>query len=232
MRLMPSAPDKPKLRPVRVLRDALAVYREHWAMLWAAAFVVFAPLAAGDALLEGAHPHGWVGTIVEATSETVVHLFGDVAYAGIVAAAVIAWRAQGPRQGPRAVLRSLPWRTIVVLDLTIPVVSVLLGLLAIVPGVVFYTYVVLAAPLAKVDHIGVRAALRGSFELVRGSFWRVLVVLFVVVVLAGAAEQLLQVATPSFIGDVLVNLGVQVLFAPVFGLASVLMVFDLRRAAP
>jgi uncharacterized membrane protein YhaH (DUF805 family) len=77
----------------------------------------------------------------------------------------------------------------------------------------------------------VREALRRSARLVRGSFWRVLLVLFLVVVVAGVAEQLLQNATPNLLGDLLVNLVVQVLFAPVFGLATVLMVFDLRRGA-
>jgi hypothetical protein len=212
-----------------VLGDALRVYRVRYLVLWAAALVVFTPLAAGDALLEEAHFSGWFHDLVELFSETVLHLIGDVAYAGIVAAAVIAWRTAGPEQGPIAVLRRMPWRTILILDLLIPVVSVLLAVLAVIPGVVFYTYAVLAAPVAKLDHIGVRAALKGSFSLVRGSFWRVLFVLFMVVVVAGAVEQLLQWATPHFIGDFLVNIGVQVLFSPVFGLASVLMVFDLRR---
>jgi hypothetical protein len=219
----------PKLRPVRVLRDALTVYRQHWLVLWVAALIVFTPLALGDAVLEEKHFGGWFQTVFETFTEVVLHLIGDVAYAGIVAAAVIAWRTAGPRQGPMKVLRGLPWRTIVTLDLLIPIVSVLLAVLAIIPGIVFYTYAVLAAPVAKVDHTNVRDAIGGSFRLVRGSFWRVLLVLFVVVVLAGAAEQLLQTATPHFIGDVLVNVVVQMVFAPIFGLASVLMVFDLRR---
>jgi membrane-anchored glycerophosphoryl diester phosphodiesterase (GDPDase) len=148
-----------------------------------------------------------------------------------VAAAVISWRAGGAPRSPLAVARTMPWRTIVVLDLLIVGLTVLLALLAIIPGVVFYTYFVLAAPVAKIDHVGVREAMRRSFRLVRGNFWRVLFVLFVVVVVAGAAEQLLQTATPDFIGSLLVNLVVQLLFSPVFGLAAALMVFDLRRPA-
>lgn len=226
-----TVPDQPKLRPLRVLRDALRVYREHCLILWAAALAVFGPLAAADALLEGVDAHGIVLVLIESTSQSLLHLFGDVAYAGIVAAAVIAWRAGGARQGPLPVLRALPWRTIAVLDLLIPAVTVALLLALVVPGVVFYTYVSLAAPVAKIDHVGVREALRRSARLVRGSFWRVLLVLFLVVVVAGVAEQLLQNATPNLLGDLLVNLVVQVLFAPVFGLATVLMVFDLRRGA-
>lgn len=219
-----------KLRPMRVLRDALGVYRAHYLALWVCAIAVFAPLAVADALLESLDGHGTLALVLESAGETVLHLVGDVFYAGIVAAAVIAWRSGGPRQTPLQVARTLPWGTIVALDLLIPLATVALSFLLIVPGIVFYTYFSLSAPVAKVDHVGTREAMRRSARLVRGSFWRVLAILFLVVVVAGAVEQALQSLTSRLAGDVLVNIVVQTVFSPLFGLAAVLMVFDLRRS--
>lgn len=227
---MPVATDQPRLQPIVVLRDALRVYRRHCLALWLTAIVVFTPLAAVDGLLEEvAHDGGTFLAVVSGSGQTVVHMVGSVLYAGIVAAAVIAWREHGRRPGVAAVARTLPWGTILALDLIIPVVTLIGLLLLVVPGIVFFSYFGLAPAVAKVDHVSARAALRHSLRLVRGSFWRVTFVFFLIVVVAGAIEQALQTGTPQYVTDVAINLVVQVVFAPLFGLATVLMVFNLRR---
>lgn len=215
------------VRPLRVLRDALRVYREHWAGLLGGAFLVFLPLSFVDAWLGSHEPESPSERALEAMGESALHLFGDVFYAGLVAAAVIAWRGGMRRERAIDVARSLPWPTIVALDLIITFGSVLLSIALIVPGVVFYVFVSLAPSVAKVEHIGVRAALRRSFEMVRGSWWKVFAVLGVVQVGSGFVEQLLQELFELFAADVLVHAIAESVTAPIYGLAAVLMAFSL-----
>lgn len=216
-----------RLRPFIVLREAARVYREHWLALMGAALLVFAPLAVVDGLLE-AHETDDPGLLAGgAAAQMAAHLLGDVLYAGIVAAAAIAWRRSTTRQRPLDVARALPWATIVGIDVVLAVGTAALSLLLLVPGIVFFTYFALAPALAKIDHLGVRASLRRSAGLVRGSFWRVLAVLATVTIGAGLVEQTAQSLLDRVLADVLVNLAVEVVSAPVYGLATVLMALHL-----
>jgi hypothetical protein len=216
-----------KLRPLAVLRQSLAVYREHWAGLIVGALIIFAPLSVLDALLANHDAHGAAATALEATAESALHLFGDVFYAGIVAAAVIAWRQGARRQRAIDVARALSWGTIVVLDLVLTAGSVILALGLVIPGIVFYVYMSLAPSTAKIEHVGVRVALRRSAGMVRGNFWRVLAVLALVLVVAGAVEEGLQALFDVFAADAIVHLLAESLSAPLYGLATVLMTFEL-----
>jgi hypothetical protein len=66
--------------------------------------------------------------------------------------------------------------------------------------------------------------------MVRGNFWRVLAVLVGLIVGAGIIEQGLQALVPAYIGDVVVNLAVAVVGAPLYAVCTILMAYDLRRA--
>jgi hypothetical protein len=223
---------RPRLHVRELLRDVLVVYRRHWLRLIIAAAIVFAPLAALDALMEEIHPEGFlaIGTIT--IGESLFHLIGDVFYTGLVAAAVVAWRAGGPRVGLIGVARSLPWRTGAAVDVVLPVLTAIGFALLIVPGVLVYVYLSLTPAIVELDHVGMREAMRRSWRSVRGNFWRVLLVFVIVLGVSGAVEQLLQDAVTATIGDGLVNWVVQLLSAPFNGLATVLMAYALRPAGP
>lgn len=229
-----AAPAAVRLRPLAVLGQALHVYREHWAGLVGGALVIFAPLSLLDAWLANHEAEGAISASAKALGESAIHLFGDVFYAGIVAAAVIAWRHGARRESALGVARVLPWPTIVALDVIVTVGTVLLAILLIVPGLVFYVYGSLAPSTAKIEHVGVRAALRRSIEMVRGNFWRVVAVLAVVELGAGAVEATLQELLDLFVADALVHVVTESLSAPIYGLATVLMAFELgaRSAHP
>jgi hypothetical protein len=221
-------PQRLRLDVVALLRDVLVVYRRHWFGLIVAALIVFAPLAVVDALLEKAHPHGFLAVGTIAVGQSLFHLVGDVFYTGLVAAAVIAWRAGGPRLGPLAVARALPWRTVAALDLVLPLATAIGFALLIVPGVIIYIYFALAPAIVKIDHVGMRESLSRSARLVRGNFWRVLVVFVVVTGLEGVLEQVLQSLVDEFIGLGVINLAIQLIGAPFNGLATVLIAYALR----
>ena len=222
-----AAAERLTVRPLRVLRDAVRVYREHWAGLLGGAFLVFLPLSFVDAWLGSHEAESPSERALEAMGESALHLFGDVFYAGLVAAAVIAWRGGMRRERAIDVARALPWPTIVALDLIVTFGAVLLAVPLIVPGIVFYVYASLAASVAKIEHIGVRVALRRSFRMVRGSWWRVFAVLAIVQVGSGVVEGVLQEVFEHFAADVLVHAIAESVTAPVYGLAAVLMAFGL-----
>ncbi len=223
-----TAVDRPRLRPLDVLRQALAIYRVHWWRLILAALAVFGPLALADGGLEALDPHTALGHTAAGLAQSATHVVGDVFYAGLVAAAVIAWRSDEAQHGPLAVARSLKWGTIAALDLIIPLGTAIGLLLLIVPGVAFYVYFSLAPAIVKIDRVGVRASMRLSARAVRGSFWRVLFVLALIVVVTGVAEQAVQSAIDGFVGHALANLAIELATAPFFGLVTVIMAFELH----
>jgi hypothetical protein len=216
-----------RLRPLSVLGEALRVYRRHLRLLLLAALALYGPFSVIDALVEH-HHQPVVLEIAGGALEIALHLLADIFYTGIVAAAAIGWR-RGEQRTPRDIARHLPWRTLLVLDVGLALGTAVLLLALIVPGIVFYTWFALSPAVAEMDHVGARAALRTSRRLVRGSFFRVLTVLAIVQVGSFAVEQVLQASLGDFVVHALVNLGVQLVSGPLFGLATVLMVFELRR---
>jgi hypothetical protein len=222
---------RPRLRVRELLRDVLVVYRRHWVGLITAAAIVFAPLAILDALLEEAHPHGFlaVGTIT--IGESLLHLIGDVFYTGVVAASVIAWRGGGPRLGPVGVARTLPWRTGTAVDVVLPLMTAIGFALLIVPGVLVYVYLALTPAIVELEHVGMRESMRRSLARVRGNFWRVLLVFVIVLGVSGAVEEVLQGLVTFTIGDGVVNWVIQLFSAPFNGLATVLMAYALAPPA-
>ena len=47
-------------------------------------------------------------------------------------------------------------------------------MLLVVPGVLVFTYLLIAPALIEIEHVTIRESIRRSIQLVRGSFWRVL----------------------------------------------------------
>ena len=74
---------------------------------------------------------------------------------------------------------------------------VALGILAfVVPGILVFVYLGLAAPVVEIEHRGVRAALARSYRLVRGHFWLVLAVLVPIEIVSDAMTDLATAARP------------------------------------
>jgi hypothetical protein len=103
-------------------------------------------------------------------------LLGEVFYSGAVAVA-LTHDYEGRPPSLRTIARSLAYRRLIAVDLVFAAI-VLVGLvLFVVPGVVLYIWLVLAAPVVEIEGRGVLGAFRRSRELVRGRFVGVLAVL-------------------------------------------------------
>lgn len=219
------------------------IARARWPVLVLAAVVIFVPVGLLEAIdheLEEAltDPDGLeLGDVIEIVAAAFVFgagaLLGDVLYAGIVAAAVIAERTK--HEGSlRELLEGLPMLRLIAVDLLLGLVVVIGFLLLIVPGIVFITWFALVAPVVKVEHPPIRAAFRRSRELVRGHFWLVFAFVIPIVIVAellsGLAQSgMVELFGETFVGDWAGAAVADLLTAPLYALGVVVLYFELRR---
>jgi hypothetical protein len=208
------------------------VYRSHWRFLVPAAMIVLLPQAVADGVLEGFHVEHIrnlvdVATIGVALLTAAVNLMGQVVYSGVTAAAVVDWRAGQPLPPFRKLLRSIPIGRLIALDLVVTIGAAVGLSLLIVPGLIFLTYTAASAPVMKLEHRGVRDAIRRSIELVRGRARQVFVIVGGTVFLTEAAVQ--AIAVPFHGAGLLsaVNLIGEGIFQPFEGLVVALVAIHL-----
>lgn len=138
-----------------------------------------------------------------------------------------------PPPSLRHVARHLSYGRLIAVDILLAI-GVAIGLvLLIVPGLLLFGWFALAGPIVEIEGRGVRAAFARSRQLVRGSFWTVLLVLIPITlaseVLADALLQLphLVIHEPlvrDWAGEALSN----ILMSPFYAVAAVLMTLELR----
>jgi hypothetical protein len=224
--------DRQELSLRGVLVEMWGAYRSHWRFLIPAAVIVLLPQSVVDGLLEDFHVDhirtlADVATIGAALLMAAVNLMGQVVYSGLTAAAVVDWRAGQPLPPLPALLRSLPIGRLIVLDLVVTLAVAIGFVLLIVPGLILLAYLAPSAPVMKLEHLGVRDAIRRSLELVRGRARSVFVIVVSVVLVTELAVELL--ATPFDTAWVLVaiNLLGEAAFQPFEGLVVALVAIHL-----
>jgi hypothetical protein len=221
-----------QLSPRGVAAEIWRVYRRRWTFLVPAAIAILLPQSIADGVLEGSHlehlrsltdfAEVGAGLLILA-----VNLLGQAAYAGLTAAAVVDWRAGQPLPPLSELLRALPIRRLIVLDIVLTLMVALGVLLAVVPGLFALTYLFVSPAVLKLEHLRVWESIRRSVQLVRGHALRV----FVIVVGAiGLTELAVQLVAAPFDGVVLlavVNLAAEGVFQPIEGLAVALVAIHL-----
>ena len=226
-----------------VAHEAITTYRAYFGPLLVLALVVFVPAGLievlGERLFEGLEDDPDTGTIVAAVLAAVgiagTATLGEVFYAGVVAA-IVGERRSGIRRQLADVARTLPYLTLLVVDVLFAL-AVLFGLLLlIVPGVILFTWFVLAAPVAEIERSGVLASFARSRALVRGNFFKVLAILAPVVIAGDALAELLgegvgEVLGHGFAADWLASVLAEGVSAPFFALAAVVTTHHLISGA-
>ena len=141
----------------------------------------------------------------------------------------------GKQPSLREVAGSIRYGTLIAVDLVFAVL-VAAGVLAfVVPGVIVFVYLGLAAPVVEIEHRGVRAALARSFGLVRGHFWLVLAVLLPIEIVSDGLTDLATAGVHSLLGDSLVaewatDTATNIVLTPFYAVAAVLLSIDLIAA--
>lgn len=162
---------------------------------------------------------------------TITGLLGEIFYTGAVAIALTHPHGEEP-PSLREVAGMVDYRTLIAVDLIFGVL-VAVGLVAlVVPGILAFVYLSLAAPVVEIEHRGARASLARSARLVRGRFWYVLLTLLPIELasdaIGGVATQLAEsLFGESLIAGWLTDATSNIILTPLYAVAAVLLTIDL-----
>jgi hypothetical protein len=159
-------------------------------------------------------------------------LLGEIFYTGAVA---IALTHPHDDDGPPALLevaRMIDYRALIAVDLIFGVLVAVGTVAFVVPGLLAFVYLGLAAPVVEIEHRGVRASLARSYRLVRGHFWLVLAVLVPIEIASDAITGVATGMAHTVLGDSLVakwatDTATNILLTPFYAVAAVLLAVGL-----
>lgn len=214
-------------------------YRAWAPTLLLLAAIVFLPLGLLDALAVELDLDSFdFGSAIKAAAAvaavaalTATSLLGEVFYSGAIAIFLTHPEHERPPSLPE-IARRIDYRRLIAVDV-IYVGVVLIGLLALfVPGVLAFVAFGLAGPVMEIEKRSVRGALARSWQLVRGSFWIVALVLIPIELAGDSIGELLgggvhDVLGDSFTATWLADTVANVFLTPVFAVAAVLLTLDL-----
>jgi hypothetical protein len=158
-------------------------------------------------------------------------LLGEIFYTGAVAIA-LTHPYDDEQPSLLEIARAINYGRLLAVDLIFGVL-VAIGMIAfLIPGILLFVYLGLAAPVVEVEHRGVRGALARSFRLVRGRFWYVLAILVPIEVASDAITNLATGLAHGMLGDSLVaewliDTATNVVLTPFYAVAAVLLTIDL-----
>lgn len=158
-------------------------------------------------------------------------LLGEIFYTGAVAIA-LTHPHDGEPPSLREVARSIGYGTLIAVDLIFGVLVAVGTLAFLIPGILVFVYLGLAAPVVEIEHRGVRAALVRSYRLVRGHFWLVLAILVPIEIGSDVATSVATHLSHDLLGDSLVaewltDTATNILLTPFYAVAAVLLSIDL-----
>jgi hypothetical protein len=235
-----TAENERKLSLRGVAHDVAAAYRSHWLFLIFAAILVLLPQALADGFLdhlnvEGVRSARDAAILAAVPLTVVVNLFGQAFYAGLTAAALVEWRAHHPLPRVLPLLRTIPLRRLVLLDVVLSVGTAIGFVLLLIPGLIWLAYFSIAPAIVKFEHEGVWGSMRRSRELVRGNFWRVFVSIVGTIVLTEAAAGAISAPFHGVGLVTVVDIAADAVLQPIEGLVIVvvaLALLELRGEAP
>ncbi len=196
--------DPERLSVTEVLRTTARVWRAHAVKLWILAAIVLAPLMVIESL--GYHLAVQITTSKFDPATALVNLFvilvfeiGSAEVEAVAAEKMVGSELRGHRLPSfRAFLREVPWVRLVLATLLFEVLVVLGLVLVIVPGVLFLVYCTLYGPVVVVERRGVWESFRRSAQLVRGNFWRMLLLVAIVVAIGEGTGALAESVLTGF----------------------------------
>lgn len=194
--------------------------------------IVLAPQVLGDALIGDFEVEriGSATDVFKLASVPVavaVNLAGEALLAGIVAAFVVEWRRGGELGSLRAIARKIPFGRLIVIDLMLALGTATGLVLLVVPGVLVFTYLLIAPVLIEIEHLSIRDSIRRSIALVQGSFWRVFGFALMVFAVSDALAAALESPLHGASGEFVFQLGIEAVIEPVTTVAIVVVTLAL-----
>ena len=172
-------PARPRVGVWAVLADAVRAGIENWWRILAVAVAVSIVTAVAETVVEVFVDRANVSvSLVADLTASVVSLLGAVFLSGFLCR-LVGGGGDQEDTSIRHVARTLPWWRLIEADLLV-VLIVVIGLIAlVVPGLIAANLLAVTGPIVDIENRSVIAALRRSAHLVRGHFWAVTAVIFV-----------------------------------------------------
>jgi hypothetical protein len=164
----------------------------------------------------------------------VTGLLGEIFYTGAVAIA-LTHPHDGEPPSLREVAHMVRYGRLIAVDLIFGIAVAAGTLLLVVPGVLAFVYLGLAAPVVEIERRGVRDALLRSVRLVRGRVWLARAVLVPIEVFSDVVTSVATHLSGDLLGDSLIaewmtDTATNILLTPFYAVAAVLLALDLIAA--
>jgi hypothetical protein len=223
-----------------------ATYADIWRTYWGwmpslliFAVLVFVPLGLLDALslqidvdsLDLTSGVKVAALVFAVGAVTMTGLLGEIFFSGAIAISLTHPHGERPPRA-REIARQIKYGRLIVVDVAFVAIVALGLLLGLVPGVLAFVFLGLAGPIVEIEERSAAAALRRSFQLVRGSFWLVLWVLLPIEVAGDAIGGGFANLIHHELGDTLLATWLaeavsNAFLSPVFAVASVILTVEL-----
>lgn len=230
----------------RRLADTYArIWRTYrgWApSLLVLAAVVFLPLGLLDALsfqvdvdaLDLTSGIKVAALVLAVGAVTMTGLLGEIFFSGAIAISLTHSHGERPPK-LREIARRIKYGRLVVVDVAFVAIVAVGLLIGVVPGILAFVFLGLAGLIVEIEERSAAAALRRSFELVRGSFWLVFWILAPIEIVGDAIGGGLAGFVHHELGDTFVATWLaealsNMILSPVFAVAAVLLTVDLIAA--
>ncbi len=226
----------------RVRGTYARIWRTYWG--WAPsllilAAVVFLPLGLLDALslqvdvdsLDITSGIKIAALVLAVGAVTMTGLLGEIFFSGAIAISLTHPHGEQPPK-LREIATRIKYGRLVAVDVAF-VAIVAVGLLfGGVPGLLAFVFLGLSGPIVEIEERSAWAALRRSFQLVRGSFWLVFWVLVPIEIVGdaiggGLANLVHHELGDTFLATWLAEAVSNMALSPVFAVAAVLLTVDL-----
>jgi hypothetical protein len=230
-------------------RRLAAIYIDIWRTYWGwmpslllLAATVFLPLGLLDALslqvdvdsLDITSGIKVAALVLAVGAVTMTGLLGEIFFSGAIAISLTHPHGEG---GPslREIARRIKYGRLILVDVAFVAIVAVGLLLAGIPGLLAFVFLGLAGPIVEIEGRSVAAALRRSFQLVRGNFWLVFWVLAPIEVFGDAIGGGLAGFVHHELGDTFVATWLaealsNAVLSPVFAVAAVLLTVKLIAA--
>lgn len=152
------------------------------------AAVVFGTMAVFDVFVDEVSRGNHTGVLaaVFVVSGALVNAIGMTFYPGLLDRIVGEYEAGHSLEPVGRVLRTLPYRSLIVADVLVVLATAIGLVLLVIPGVVVYTLFAITGPVINIEGWGPISGMRRSAQLVRRHFWFVLVLVVVPLVIEHA----------------------------------------------
>lgn len=236
-------------RPASVFARTKDTYARIWRTYWGwapslltLAAIVFLPLGLLDALsfqvdvdsLDITNGVKVTALLLAVGAVTMTGLLGEIFFSGAIAISLTHPHGELP-PGWREIASRIKYGRLIVVDIAFVAIVALGLLIGLVPGVLAFVFLGLSGPIVEIEERSAAAALRRSFQLVRGSFWLVFWVMVPIEIFgdaigAGLANLVHHVFGDTFVAGWLAEASANMVLSPIFAVAAVLLTVDLIAA--